>query len=37
MDKQDRIDADEDATLTKVPISFITLEKAKVDVLQVHF
>jgi len=37
MDKQDRNDGDEDATLTEVPISFIALEKANVDVLQVHF
>ncbi|XP_049368215.1 uncharacterized protein LOC125833110 [Solanum verrucosum] len=34
MNKLDRMDGDEDATLTEVPISFIALEKAKVDVLQ---
>jgi len=37
MNKLDQMDGDEDATLTEVPISFIALEKTKVDVLQVHF
>ncbi|KAH0664044.1 hypothetical protein KY284_028975 [Solanum tuberosum] len=32
----DRMHGDEDATLTEVPISFIALEKANVDVLQVY-
>uniref|UniRef100_M1D9M2 Uncharacterized protein n=1 Tax=Solanum tuberosum TaxID=4113 RepID=M1D9M2_SOLTU len=36
IDKQQRLDGDEAATLMEVPISFVALEKAKVDVLQVH-
>jgi len=37
MDKQYKVDADEDATLMEVPISFITSQESKVDVIEVSF
>ena len=37
MDKQYKVDGDEDATLIDIPISFIALKKANTDIVQVRF